>query len=69
MARPRNPQIAIALDKVMSGRPVADVAAEMGLDRTHIYRRLRAEGLKPPARNKRGRKVKPLILASSTGSS
>ena len=67
MARPRNPQIAIALDKVMSGRPVADVAAEMGLDRTHIYRRLRAEGLKPPARNKRGRKA--LILASGTGAS
>jgi len=56
MARPKDPRTARAIERIMAGECVREVAAAMQLDRAHLYRLLKAQGLKPPAHNKRGRK-------------
>lgn len=57
MSRPKDPRTFDALTRIMAGTPVRDVAESLGLDRSHLYRLLKAAGLTPPAHNKRGRKA------------
>lgn len=58
MARPNHPDTAIAIRRILEGEPVANVARAMDLDRTHLYRVLRKQGLIAPVCNRRGRKAK-----------
>lgn len=60
MPRPKDPRTVLALQQIMAGKPVRDVAAALDLDRSHLYRLLTAAGLKPPACNQRGRKANPV---------
>lgn len=56
MPRETDPRTPVALKRILEGEPVANVAREMKLDRSHLYRLLRKAGLEAPACNKRGRK-------------
>lgn len=63
MPRPKDPQTALAVARIMAGEPVRDVALAMNLDRSHLYRLLKNAGLKPPVCNKRGRASRLQALA------
>lgn len=58
MPRPNSPDTAVAIRRILEGEPVADVAIAMDLDRSHLYRVLRKQGLVAPVCNKRGRRAK-----------